>query len=386
MKCRLVILSEIIAPYRIPVFNALAAREDIDLHVIFLSETDASLRQWPVYKNEIHFSYEVLPAWRKRLGRYNCLVNRGVAAALDRLRPQAVLCGGYNYLASWQAARWAKRKNIPLLLWSESTSHDLRRQWRIVERSKVRFVRRCSAFVAAGTSSREYLKRLGAPDETLFVAPNAVDNAFYTARACQARAQACEIRSRLHLPLRYLLFVGRLVRDKGIFDLVDAYSRLEESMRSQVGLVITGDGTERSGLEQRASAIHPGCVRFTGFTQREQLAELYALTEALVFPTHTDPWGLVVNEAMACGVPIIASEVAGCTADLVGDGDNGFVVPPRDIAQLTIVMRKIVSNPKCAAEMGARSAQRIQAFTPAACAEGIARAALFASNRNRDRN
>ncbi len=88
MKRRLVMLTEIIAPYRIPVFNALAEREDVDLHVIFLSETDHSMRQWRVYSEEIRFSYEVLPSWRKRLGKYNILVNQSVAqrAASRRVR------------------------------------------------------------------------------------------------------------------------------------------------------------------------------------------------------------------------------------------------------------------------------------------------------------
>ncbi len=77
--------------------------------------------------------------------------------------------------------------------------------------------------------------------------------------------------------------------------------------------------------------IIPGAVCFPGFAQREDLAGLYALAEALVLPTHSDPWGLVVNEAMACGLPIIVSSVAGCAADLVEDGWNGYVVPPRDV-------------------------------------------------------
>ena len=104
MKRRLVILTEIIAPYRIPVFNALAAQPEIDLHVIFLSETDRSLRQWPVYKEEISLSHEVLPHWRRRIGKYNLLLNVGVTASLDRIRPQAIVCGGYSYISSWNAA------------------------------------------------------------------------------------------------------------------------------------------------------------------------------------------------------------------------------------------------------------------------------------------
>ena len=104
MTAKLVILTEIIAPYRIPVFNALAHRPEIDLHVVFLSENDPSLRQWRIYKDEIRFQYEVLPSWRQRLGRYNILLNRGVQSTLNRIKPEVILCGGYNYLASWTAA------------------------------------------------------------------------------------------------------------------------------------------------------------------------------------------------------------------------------------------------------------------------------------------
>ncbi len=157
MKRRVVILTEIIAPYRIPVFNALAARDDVDPHIIFFSETDPSLRQWHVYKDEIQFSYEVLPGWRRRFGRYNLLVNRGVRSALRRAAPAAVVCGGYNYLASWQAALWAKQQSIPLVLWSESTTQDIRRKHVVVEGLKRFFLRSCRASVAAGIASRDYL-------------------------------------------------------------------------------------------------------------------------------------------------------------------------------------------------------------------------------------
>lgn len=105
MSRRLVILSEIIAPYRIPVFNALARHEGIDLHVMFLAESDPELRDWLVYKDEIRFSYQVLPSWRQRFGGYNLLMNRGLKAALRQAAPDIILCGGYNYLASWQSVR-----------------------------------------------------------------------------------------------------------------------------------------------------------------------------------------------------------------------------------------------------------------------------------------
>jgi glycosyltransferase involved in cell wall biosynthesis len=378
VKRRLALLTEIIAPYRIPVFNALAARDDIDLQVIFLSENDPGLRQWPVYKKEIRFSYEVLPAWRRRVGNYKLLVNLGVGAALSRARPHAILCGGYNYLASWQAAWWAKSHKLPMLLWSESTIHDHRRGRRGVEFMKTRFTRLCEGFLAAGKSSRDYLISMGAARERVFIAPDAVDVEFYATLAHQARQHQPEVRARQALPSRYFLYAGRLVPEKGVFDLLAAYAKLEESERSQIGLVFAGDGVSRFQLEQRATPIQPGCVRFCGFVHREDLAELYALAEALVFPTHSDPWGLVVNEAMACGLPIIATEVAGCVPDLVENAANGFVVPAGNAEELARAMRILLSNPAAARKMGVNSALRIQAFTPEACAEGFSRAVAFA--------
>ncbi|HLW85825.1 MAG TPA: glycosyltransferase family 4 protein [Candidatus Sulfotelmatobacter sp.] len=379
MTRRLAILTEIIAPYRIPVFNALAARSDVDLHVIFLSENDPSLRQWHVYKNEIRFSYEVLPAWRRRLGRYNLLLNWGVSSALRRARPDALLCGGYSYMAAWQSAFWAKRHRVPLLLWSESTALDLRRSHGIVEFIKRRFRMRCQAFVAAGRASRDYLIALGATDGTIFIAPDAVDVEFFAAAAAKARQQEREIRVRHNLPPRYFLCVGRLIKEKGVFELLEAYAKLEAPVRSRMGLVFVGDGTARDELAQRAAEIRPGVVRFCGWVHREQIPEIYALAEALVFPTYSDPWGLVVNEAMACRLPIIASQVAGCVPDLLQDGWNGFAVRPRDVDALEGAMQALLNNAESGTQMGSHSFLRVQGYTPETCAAGIAQALAFAA-------
>ncbi len=379
MTRRLVILTEIIAPYRIPVFNALATRGDVQLHVIFLSENDPSLRQWHVYKDEIRFSYEVLPAWRRRIGKYNVLLNRGVSSALRRAQPNAVLCGGYAYMASWQAAFWAKRHGIPLLLWSESTALDIRRKHRFVEVIKRQFRQRCQAFVAAGKTSRDYLLGLGASSGSIFIAPDAVDVRFFAEAAEKARQQEPEIRARHNLPPRYFLCAGRLIREKGIFELIDAYAKLESSVRSRIGLVFVGDGSARKQLERRAAGIQQGVVRFCGWVHREQIPEIYALAEAFVFPTYSDTWGLVVNEAMSCSLPIVASQVAGCVPDLVQDGWNGFAVCPRDVEGLLRCLQVLFDDPESARRMGGRSFQRIQEYTPEKCAAGIAQALAFVS-------
>ena len=382
MKRRLVVLSEIIAPYRIPVFNALARHEGIDLHVIFLAESDPELRDWLVYKDEIHFSYQVLPSWRQRFAGHNFLLNRGLKAALQRAAPDIILCGGYNYPASWLAMRWAGRNRTPFVLWVESTEQDFRSRNRMIEFLKTKFLRCCSAFVVPGKASFQYVKSFGAREDKIFTAPNAVDTDLFVRRAFAVRQDAVRQRQALQLPPHFFLFVGRLIREKGVFDLLEAYGKLTPELRATIGLVLVGEGTAHADLNRRAMQIKPGRVQCTGFVHREQLASYYALAEVFVLPSHTDPWGLVVNEAMACGLPVISSDAAGCTQDLVEDNWNGRVVRRGDVAQLASAMEELGREPALRAQMGNHSQERILRYSPEACADGIAQAALFSRVRD----
>jgi glycosyltransferase involved in cell wall biosynthesis len=373
---RLVILTEIIAPYRIPVFNALAEQHGIDLHVIFLAENDPTLRQWLVYKDEIRFSFQILRSWRQSFGNRSALLNWGVRSALRRASPDAILCGGYNYIASWQSMWWARQNHVPFFLWVESTSADLRRNNPLIESLKAKFLRSSDAFVVPGKSSFAYLRSYGAPEEMIYTAPNAVDIEFFGQGAQEARDNAAALRQALQLPRRYFLFVGRLVSDKGVFDLLHAYGALSAEVRAAVGLVFVGEGIARAELEKRAAAIASGEVHFAGFVQREQLPSYYGLAEALVFPTHSDPWGLVVNEAMACGLPVISTSVAGCVADLVEDNWNGRVVRAGDTSQFAHAMNELTGDAALRSLMGRRGQERILRYSPEACAGGIAEAVL----------
>lgn len=376
MTRRIVLITEIIAPYRIPVFNALARQAGVDLHVIFLAETDTTLRKWRIYSDEICFSYEVLSSWRLRTGRHSLLFNRGLRSALRAADPDAVICGGYNYPASWGSLRWARGHKVRFILWSESNLRDKRAGNAAVEYLKRSFAGYCSAFVVPGKSSFAYLRSLGVDEQVIFTAPNAVDNLFFAAQADLARAHAAERGRKWGLPQRFVLCAARLVAEKGIFDLLEAYAKLENEVRSEVGLVFAGDGPARAELVRQAQSIRPGTVSFPGFVQREELAILYALSEALVLPTHSDPWGLVVNEAMACGLPIVVSNVAGCAADLVEDGWNGYIVPPGNPERLKAVLDSLMRSPELRRQMSVRSTERIRDYSPEACAAGLAAAAL----------
>ncbi len=376
MSRRVVIITELIAPYRIPVFNALARSQGIDLHVIFLSENDSSQRQWRVYNDEIRFSYQVLSSWRRRLGQQSFLLNWGVETALRRAHPDFIVCGGYNYVAFWQSMSWARRNGVAFSLWCESTSKDFRKAYLLIEFCKRQFLRHCDAFVVPGKSSFDYLRNCGVPQELIFTAPNAVDTELFANRAEVIRQAPATYREALRLPPRFFLYAGRLIREKGIFDLLQAYGALQPELRNNVGLVFVGDGPERSALLQHAAATSPGSIHIVGFAQREELAAYYALADVFVFPTHTDPWGLVVNEAMACGLPVIASQAAGCVVDLVANGRNGRIVSVGNVQELACAMADLALDAGLRALMGRRSRERIEQYSPEAWAAGMANAVM----------
>lgn len=374
MKRRVVLLTEIIAPYRIPVFNELAKHREIDLEVIFLAETDPSLRQWQIYKNEISFRYQVLRSWRKRFGLQNILLNAGLSAALEAAKPDAIVCGGYNYLASWQSLYWARQKSVRFLVWVESNARDRRSGDPAKEFLKRKFLCNSGGVIVPGKSSFEYVRGYSVPQKNIFIAPNAVDIELFACRAEEARRNQFAVREKLGLPQRYFLYVGRLVPEKGVFDLVEAYGTLSQDLRKKIGLLMVGDGAARDALV----GMVPAGVGVHDFVQRDELGAFYALADALVFPTHSDPWGLVVNEAMACGLPIIASEAAGCVADLLEDGWNGRVVASKATHELALAMTTLATDDALRHAMGKRSRERIAGFSPQACAEGIVTAVLCA--------
>jgi len=294
-------------------------------------------------------------------------------AALRAHNPEIVLAGGYNYLAMWLAQRWACQHRVPFLLWSESNILDARRNYRWVEAAKRKFIHSCQGYVVPGGSAANYLTSFGVATDQIFIAPNAVDVERFAAGAAEARRDPA-LRQRLGLPRRFLLYVGRFAPAKGALDLLNAFARLPDAIRRNVGLVMAGDGEQFEELVRRSREIHSGEVVFPGFLQRDDLPAFYALAEALIFPTHSDPWGLVVNEAIACGLPVIATNVAGCVADLVRDGENGYLVSPGNPEALSKAMEQLLSAPDVQGQMGRRSIEISSRFSPKAWAEGLIRA------------
>jgi glycosyltransferase involved in cell wall biosynthesis len=145
-------------------------------------------------------------------------------------------------------------------------------------------------------------------------------------------------------------------------DLLEAYVQLSPDGGSATPayLIFAGDGDQRAALEARARSLKLDSVRFLGFRNQSELPALYDLCDVFVLPSEREPWGLVVNEAMNAGKPVIVSDRVGASADLVDDGVNGFIFPARDTAALAACLRRTIASPEHRAAMGRRALEKIQ--------------------------
>jgi 1,2-diacylglycerol 3-alpha-glucosyltransferase len=303
---------------------------------------------------------------------------RGVISILDRVNPHAVAINGYSYYDSWSALAWCKLHRRPAILMSDSKSDDAPRvAWK--EWLKRRIVQQFDSALCAGESSRNYLEQLGIKTEKIFEGLDAIDNDFFWRVAEQARQNPAAYRSLpgLELPEPFFLASGRFVKGKNLDGLLRAYAqyhrRVCETGKRQMPwrLVILGDGPERSALEYLVHSKGIQGVSFAGFCQIDKLPIYHALASVFIHPTYQDTWGLVVNEAMAAGVPVLVSKRAGCSPDLVCEGENGFTFFPEDTETLADLMVFISSGQVDLKAMSQASRDHIRAWGLKRFAQGL---------------
>ena len=292
-------------------------------------------------------------------------------AQLDALDPASVVCVGYADPEVQTAAAWALRRRVPLVTCSDSTWDDEPRS-RVREALKRRLVDAFDAALVAGARSASYMESLGMPRDRLFRPWDVVDNAHFEARRTGGAGWGGP-----GLASPYFLCVARFVPKKNLLGLIDAYrSYAVASAGGAWPLVLSGSGPLEAALRERVREAALGDhVHFPGFLQYDELPGCYAGAGAFVLPSVSDQWGLVVNEAMAAGLPVIVSRRCGCAEDLVVDGENGFTFDPGSPATLSELLARMASMaPGNRRAMGERSRERVRVYSPKAFAEGLRRA------------
>jgi glycosyltransferase involved in cell wall biosynthesis len=270
------------APYRIPLFNALAADPAVDLEVVFLARTEPN-RQWVVREDEMDFSHRTLrEIWRIHRGESFTHITTGLATVLRKSRPDVLVAGGWDqpaFLEAFALRRWVADAFV---WWVESTLRDRRKNLQTIRHVKRRLVEAADAVLVPGQASAEYVRALGAKPSRVFVAPNVVDNFRYKTHA--------EDRASRKGPVRFL-FVGRLEAGKAVLPLLDAWA----GIGAEAELTIIGEGSLREQVHKRVAGGGMPLVRISGHLERDALAEEYARADVFVFPSVSDPWGLVIN-------------------------------------------------------------------------------------------
>ncbi|MFN2468603.1 MAG: glycosyltransferase family 4 protein [Gaiellaceae bacterium] len=358
---RVAILTEIASPYRIPLFNALAKRPEIDLTVLLLSRSDPR-RTYPFYAQEFAFDWLVLPGWELHRGLHWVVLTRGLRRELRRLRPDVIVAGGWNQPAYWRAILWTRRHRTPLVLWVESTARDARSGSGPLESAKRFAIRSASAFLVPGRAAAEYLESLGVEPGRIQVAPNAVDLRLLARQVEAARARRDELRAELGLSGCVFLCVSRLSHEKG----VDVLARAFHGVSGQ--LVLAGGGPDRALVEAAA----PEGTRLLGNVPRDELPRWYAAADAFVMPSRSETWGMAMNEAAAAGLPLVASEAPGAGYELIEPGVNGFRVPVGDESALREALRRVADDERWRARAVRRTLELARGHTPEAWADAVA--------------
>jgi glycosyltransferase involved in cell wall biosynthesis len=351
---RVVVVSPEPTPYRAPLFDRVAERAELELTVVYQAHTVAG-RAWAVeLRHRAVFLRGVRIPGVRRLLRHDYPVTPGVVRALRGASPDVVVVSGWSTFASQAAVAWCRRHGVPYLLLVSSHDDEPRAGWRRRPREALvgRIIDGASGALVLGTLSRRGLEVRGLDPARIGVFANTIDVASWTARAAGLSVRRVEIRAELDVAPHevVVLSVARLSPEKELDDLVRAVAEAG----TELALVVAGSGPERVALEGLARELGVRLL-LVGDVGAERLAELYVAADVFALLSSREPWGVVVNEAAASGLPLLLSDRVGAAPDLLRDGENGDLVAVGDVAAASVALRRLVADPAWRNRAGATS-------------------------------
>jgi glycosyltransferase involved in cell wall biosynthesis len=386
--------------YQTPLIRRLAALEGISLHVYYSTDNTSRSYYDVGYERQVEWGVPLLEGYDHTVLNQEAVAGtriRQVAVfkeQIERALPEgsvdAFWLHGWSspfVVAAWKVAR---ERGVPIMLRGETSLQSLR--WGelgcLLHRAFYRHAfREVSVFLAMGTLNRGLYEEYGIPAERIIDMPHAVDNAFFQHRVAEARPARERLRASLSLPsdALVLLFCGRLAEEKDVITLIRAATGLRGTVKRRLVVLLVGDGPLREELTQSADEIAPGMVFFTGFRNQTELPSLYDLADIFVLPSLFETWGLVVNEAMNAGKPIIVSERVGCHADLVRAGENGAIFRAGDAEHLRATLLPWIEDDGLRERGGHASLEIINGWGLDADAKAFSRAVSTIQGQSADK-
>lgn len=294
--------------------------------------------------------------------------------ALNQLAPDAIAIPGWGHNFARHALDWCIQNRRVRILLSESKYDDSPRSWWKELWKQWKYVRRFHGALVGGKKHAAYLQRLGMHGNRIFHGYDVVDTTYLTDQVDRIRSGSKESsRPNLVPDNPFFLAVNRFIPRKNIETLIQAFAETATVSTERWDLVLLGSGEQEGRLKAQAAELGlRDRIHFPGFASYEDIPIWYAYASGFVHPALSEQWGLVVNEAMAAGLPILLSSACGCHPDLLEEGKNGFSFCPTDAGELAGQMVTMMSSADRRKNMGMASRDLItRQFPPTAFGEGL---------------
>jgi len=386
-RARLAIVTTHPVQYHAPWFRALARQPELDLTVFYCHRATPEQQAAAGFGVPFDWDVPLLDGYCYRFlknvapstysGSFRGLDTPEIREITAGRQFDAILVNGWHYKSAWQAIVSCWRNRIPLMLRGDSHLHTQRSLLKRYLKYPVYkgFIPRADACLAAGTWSREYFLYYGARPEDIFPVPHAIDEQWFAAELKRWLPLRAELRRHWTVEpgAMVALFAGKFIEKKRPLDFVRAVAEAKRRGALVAGLMV-GDGALRAQCE--ALTAETGApIRFAGFLNQSQMVSAYVAADVLVLPSDgRETWGLVVNEAMACGRPAIVSDAVGCGPDLLLAGKTGDRFPLGNVEALADLLVSYVERPEMCRAMAQAARERLAAFSLDAAVQGIMRA------------
>lgn len=332
-KMKIAIITNIPTPYRRKQWECYSKCKYLDISIFYCAKTEKE-RYWDVYRSE-----GVKEIFLNGINYGDFHFNPGILKILFQ-DFDLYFVGGYGFPTVVISIFILNILNKPWVLIFDGISPlELKRDNSILRKF---LIKGAISYFANGTVSKKYLEKNGIPRKKIFNQFMTVDVDYLI----QKRKDLTKVRREIRLKYKIstdsvvVIYSGRLVRNKGVQDLIEVVRNLKNQGYNIKSLIV-GDGNYMQNLKRLSQDIQSDII-FTGYINPEELYNYYYASDLFVLPTHNDAWGLVVNEAMACGLPVIVTDAAGCSIDLIKN--NGFVIEAGNLKQMYYTIEKIIKN------------------------------------------
>jgi glycosyltransferase involved in cell wall biosynthesis len=360
---RVTVVSPEPTPFRSLLFDRLAERPEIDLLVVYSGRT-IFWRRWTLEHDHPHrFLSGVRVPGVRRLFRHDYPLTFEIFGALRAAHPDVVVVSGWSTFASKAAAVWCRARRVRYVLLVESNDRDPRPPWRRLVKSIVAnpMIRGADRLLAIGRLARESVVARGARPEDVRWFANTVDVDVFFDSADRLGSRRLELRAAVGAAAEdiVVLSVARLAPEKGLDTLVRGAAAAGDP---RLALVVAGEGPERTRLEVLARELGVRLKLLGDLQPWERVFDLYAAADAFALLSTHEPWGVVVNEAAAFGLPLVLSDRVGAAYDLLVDGENGLLVRAGDAGETGSALRRLAGDREWRVRAGARSRELMRGW------------------------